>query len=984
MSVNTNSPLEIVYVLIENPYLGFVIEPYVVQLSANGELSLTFQKLNSKTAHDFSSSIDEKDRELIKLMEDFDMDAIAKKHHKKAIKTLDFFEKYFIGAVAKLIKANIELKMARALPLLETKKVFLKTKKTLDFSNPLGMAPNEAFIQFHFERDEEKMRYFPKVEYSGKVLDFVLKNAKVICTKPAWLLLNNIIYRFSDAVDGKKILPFTTKPFIEVPKTSEDAYFKKFVLPLIENYTVTAKGFTINKLKHAPEAVLHIETTWNRGNQILLYFKYGNYEFPFKQGKRVSANMAHKGNDYIFDVTHRSIEWEQQKAAELMSMQLQHADGAGFRIIAGKATAMVQLDIFSAEPAPTSKFNILDWVNEYSVQLLQRGFIVRQPQNAPKYLIAASTLNLEFKESNDWFDVHAIVKFGDVEVPFIKLRNHILTGKREFELPNGDIAVIPETWFEQLKDLFVFSDSHDELRLKKHHVGYVTALAKGDLAEVTMSRKLQNLLDFEDIEAAELPQHFKGELRPYQKSGYDWLCFLRKYNMGGCLADDMGLGKTVQTLALLQSEKEAFENNKDTESIATDMHNASLIIMPTSLMYNWWKEASRFAPQLRILIHAGTQRVKSADKLARYDLVLTSYGTARIDEDLFKKFYFNYIILDESQMIKNQGSQTSKTIKEFKSKHKLLLSGTPVENSITDLWSQLSFANPGLLGTFSYFKDEYVIPIEKQQDEVKTARLHALIKPFVMRRTKEQVAKELPAKVEQVHYCDMTEQQEEAYESVKSSFRNELLKSIDDGTAEKSSISILAGLMKLRQIANHPKMVEGLEDADSGKFAEVTRMVESAIAEGHKILVFSQFVKQLDIYQEHFDKEQIKYAYIDGSVNSKKRQELVDDFQENKDLKLFLISLKAGGVGLNLTAADYVFILDPWWNPAIENQAIDRAHRIGQQKTVFTYKFISKNTVEEKIVKLQEHKKALSDKLITTEESFFKSLSVADIKSILE
>jgi SNF2 family DNA or RNA helicase len=317
----------------------------------------------------------------------------------------------------------------------------------------------------------------------------------------------------------------------------------------------------------------------------------------------------------------------------------------------------------------------------------------------------------------------------------------------------------------------------------------------------------------------------------------------------------------------------------------------------------------------------------------------------------------------------------------LKSKHKLILSGTPVENSVNDLWTQMSFINPGLLGNQHFFQSEFVIPIEKKKDEEKARKLQAMIKPFILRRTKSQVAKELPPKTENLFYCQMTEEQGEYYEKVKSEYRNELLMGLEEGTFSKSPVQVLQGLTKLRQIANHPRMIDQGYEGDSGKFESVIHTLESVLSRGHKVLIFSQFVKQLDIYRKHFNKENIAFSYLDGSTTN--RGEVVKEFQENEGIKLFLISIKAGGVGLNLTQADYVFILDPWWNPAVEQQAIDRTHRIGQTKNVFIYKFITKNTVEEKILALQGRKQQVAESLITTEESFVKSLTANDIREIL-
>jgi SNF2 family DNA or RNA helicase len=435
----------------------------------------------------------------------------------------------------------------------------------------------------------------------------------------------------------------------------------------------------------------------------------------------------------------------------------------------------------------------------------------------------------------------------------------------------------------------------------------------------------------------------------------------------------MGLGKTVQTLALLQKIKE--------ESVEEGIQCTSLIIMPTSLIYNWVKEAEKFAPDLKILEYTGTFRSKDVERFMNFDVVFTTYGITRVDIEVIKNLYFNYIILDESQNIKNPASKAYKAVKQLKSKHKLILSGTPVENTVNDLWTQMSFINPGLLGSQHFFLNDFVIPIEKKRDEEASRKLQALIKPFVLRRTKDQVATELPEKTVQLFYCKMSEEQAQYYEDVKSEYRNDLLRSLEDGTFAKSQIQVLQGLTKLRQIANHPYMVDKDYEGESGKFENVIHTLQNVLSRGHKVLVFSQFVKQLDIYRKHFDSAQVKYAYLDGSTQN--RGEVVEEFQTNSDIKLFLISLKAGGVGLNLTEADYVFMLDPWWNPAVEQQAIDRTHRIGQTKKVFIYKFITKDSVEEKILALQNRKRFVAESLITTEESFVKSLSAEDIREIL-
>jgi SNF2 family DNA or RNA helicase len=504
----------------------------------------------------------------------------------------------------------------------------------------------------------------------------------------------------------------------------------------------------------------------------------------------------------------------------------------------------------------------------------------------------------------------------------------------------------------------------------------------------------------------------------------------------------MGLGKTIQTLALIQKERElfqayelqskvekaplkVFETNTNplvkstiitdaagqidlfksgfiqeilpsvsTEKIVQNtglIENSlnqnfirtSLIIVPNSLVFNWQNEAKKFTPNLKVLIYTGTQRIKNTKYFNNYDLIITTYGTARVDIDILKQHQFNYIILDESQSIKNAGSQSSKAVRLLRSNYKLVLTGTPIENGVQELWSQLSFVNPGLLGNLNSFNERFVTPIEKGKDEFKMQQLKAIIKPFVLRRTKDQVAKDLPEKTEQIIYCQMTDEQAEAYETTKSYYRNEILKSVSEIGVSRSHFTLLKGLTRLRQIANHPILANKDYEFGSGKFDEVIARANTAKAEGHKVLMFSQFVKQLDIYRNNFDLNKHPYSYLDGSMTNIERQNAVTNFQTKEDLPFFLISLKAGGLGLNLTNADYVFLIDPWWNPAIERQAVDRTHRIGQTKSVFIYKFITKDTVEEKIIALQNKKKLLADNIITTEESFIKTINVDEIIDLL-
>ncbi|ARS42365.1 helicase SNF2 [Sphingobacteriaceae bacterium GW460-11-11-14-LB5] len=961
LRVDSSKACKVVYSLCKHEYLGYLIEPHVVQLNPQGDFSFTYQRIFTHTAEEFNACLSDIDYKLIKILDDIEQDSLIKKYYKKLIRPTEFFTKIFDNKFYENVRPKIEKKLAEALELLKVKnELYVMDKDGWPVERKIELADEPASILFHFRRNETETRYFPTIKYQNLRIEFMFKEAQIISNKPAWLLLNDVLYFFDQDIEGKKLQPFLNKRFIAIPKTTEATYFEKFVAPLIEKHHVYAEGFEIRTEQFEATPVIKVLYVDGGLSQIQLYFKYGEYIFPVENAHKVTVRLEKTADNYIFHRIKRSAEWEKKQFNLLLSLGLKKT-----------SSLFSNLEVISADENPS--YAAINWVNEHIELLQAAGYEIEQATGQKKFVFGASKIDLEVKEGNDWFDIHAVVWFGKYQIPFLSLKQHILHKKREFLLPDGEVAIIPDKWFTQYGSLFSLAEAGKTLKLKKHHIGLINDLAEDSLANVTLERKLQRLSDFEDIADTQMPVHFKGSLRDYQKAGYNWFSFLREYNFGGCLADDMGLGKTIQTLAMLQKVKE------DDQLLETQ--TTSLIIMPTSLIYNWLTEAKKFTPKLKILAHTGTNRNKDVANFANYDIIITTYGVTRVDVDELKNFYFNYIILDESQNIKNPASKSFKAVRSLKSKHKLILSGTPVENSVSDLWSQLTFLNPGLLGTQAFFYEEYVQAIEKKKDEEKARKLQSIIKPFVLRRTKEQVAAELPPKTEQVIYCDMSEDQAAYYEKTKSAYRNDLLQSMDDGTFAQKQVQLLQGLTALRQLANHPIMIDGAYVSDSGKFENVIHTLDNVLKGGHKVLVFSQFVKHLDIFKKHFEAEHIPFAYLDGATRN--RGEIVSEFQQNTELKVFLISIKAGGVGLNLTQADYVFILDPWWNPAVEQQAIDRTHRIGQDKKVFIYKFIAKDTVEEKILALQNRKKSLANSLITTEESFFKSLSKEDIRDIL-
>ena len=483
-------------------------------------------------------------------------------------------------------------------------------------------------------------------------------------------------------------------------------------------------------------------------------------------------------------------------------------------------------------------------------------------------------------------------------------------------------------------------------------------------ADKAWKEQIKKLKDVRSIKA-EIPSTFEADFRPYQAEGYQWLSQLAAWGVGACLADDMGLGKTVQALALLLQRAEM---------------GPALVVAPVSVCRNWDKEARRFAPTLNVqVVAAATGRKELVENAGAYDVVVVSYGMLQTEEELFTSKKFATILLDEAQAIKNKSTKRSKTVMALDGDFKILTTGTPIENHLGELWNLFNFINPGLLGSHDRFQERFAIPIEKNQDNDARKALQKLIKPFILRRRKNQVLDELPAKTEIVLNVEMSVEERSFYESV----RQDAIDRIEaqDNDNQDKRFKILAELTRLRLACCHPKLVNPEIPLGSSKLELFGEIVQELIENKHKALVFSQFVKHLAIIEEYLKAKNISYQYLDGSTPANKRQEKIDDFQRGKG-DLFLISLKAGGTGLNLTAADYVIHLDPWWNPAVEDQATDRAHRIGQQRPVTVYRLVTEDSVESKILKLHETKRDLADGLLEGTESSGK-LSADELMNLI-
>jgi SNF2 family DNA or RNA helicase len=962
MIVSPTEPFKLVFSLYQHEFLGYLLEPFVVKLTLKGEYSLQSQNISGTNVKDFKSGLSKEQIRLVELTSRIQQDAIYRKFNtNRKLKRDEFFKKVYQTkdgdpVLKESINAYLENYRQEIYKNIKGQNFFIMGSDGIPTWKEIQMVEEPIRVYFHFKREATKTIYYPILKCGGEKVKFQFKNGLIVNDSPAVLLLDNLIYFFEDHVDGKKLRPFLNKSNIEIPMSIEDTYYRKFIVPLIANFNVYADGFEISYEKEEFTTRLLISEVKGQGKLfeegeeeskdllLELAFLYGNYEFKFDNFSDPAYVYPERTEDsWKFHKIKKNLQAERAVIHFLKDL--------GLDLRAGRVAL------------PKSK--ALDWLSQNLKRLEEYPIEVQQHAgNASTYFLGYAHVDLKVTEKNDWFDIEAEVIFGEFRIPFKKFKYYILNNIREFQLPDGTTASIPDTWFSMYSELFENMDK-DEPRLKKQFVGLVQLLHQDGILTAMMNRKLAALADFEEITDVPLPEHFNGELRPYQKAGYNWLNFLKDYGLGGCLADDMGLGKTVTTLAFLQKIKE--------ESPGIP----SLLVLPTSLIYNWQKEASRFTPELRVMVHYGTQRSKDSNAFQFYDLVICSYGILRSDIDFIKHFRFNYAILDESQSIKNASSANFKAVMELNTRNRLILTGTPLENSTLDLWSQMSFVNPGLLGSLNSFKRKYQNQIEKEKDESSLAQLSSKIKPFMLRRNKRQVAKDLPEKIESIVYSQMTEEQEKLYDETRSYLRNQIMQE-----AGKPGMLVLQGLSKLRQIANHPAMVLPHYSGGSGKGVDIMSRIKEVVSEGSKTLIFSQFVKHLEFVAEGLRAEKIPYLYLDGST--KNRMELVNRFQNSGEELIFLISLKAGGVGLNLTAAENVFLLDPWWNPAIEAQAVDRAHRIGQTKTVFSYKFITQNTIEEKIVELQNTKRQLFDELILEEESFFKSLSTEDILQLID
>ncbi len=828
-------------------------------------------------------------------------------------------------------------------------------RRTLAKDVLLQLATDELIPHLSFHKTETGIEY--RFQLGTETEKWNIREYDVLPltnTSPAWVVAQYTLFRVS-GINGNMVRPFRKKDTLQIPPDKVRVYFRQFIAKNAGRTRIEADGFAVQTAGQLLFTRLEptenvLENTW----LLKPVFGYAGAEFVYGERRDRVTSLDIPADD----------------TGEI-TVHLVCRDGSAEQ---ARLDTLRQYDLSEEHrlfrPGSGSLADCLQWLNRHLKALLEAGFTVGAPQVDGRTLaLLPADISVRSEAAGDWFDVQGQVHIGEHRYPFKAFVPYLRRHDPYFPLPDDTFFRIPDEWFTRYSELATAVRTDGEsLRLPK---ALFTVLQNGAPESDGFP-----VIDPEQI-VYQPPASLKASLRPYQLLGVKWLIGHQQHGFGACLADDMGLGKTLQTIALLLhvKENEAAPAAGELSAPGSDPVDPggaqlslfqayqaelrplqALIILPASLVFNWQRELAQFAPSLFVYAHTGPKRMKDIRAIAGHDVVLTTYHTARQDLDLLGKMEWRVIVLDESQQIKNRESEVSRVVRALRGRGKISLSGTPIENALADLWTQMEFINPDTLGSFNSFREQFLGPIEKQNDAVARQRLFARVRPFFLRRTKEEVAPDLPALSDQVFYSEMSAAQRKQYEKVKSAVRNEILSLFDD---PKTRFQALQALTRLRQLANHPVLAEPEYAGDSGKFDDVLAQWDTIRRAGHKVLFFSSFEKHLQLFRRQFETSGQPYAWLTGDTAAADRAKAVERFQTAADVQAFFMTVKAGGVGLNLTAADYVFLLDPWWNPAAEDQAIARAHRIGQTRPVTALRFIARDTIEEKIRQLQERKKQL-------------------------
>jgi non-specific serine/threonine protein kinase len=768
-------------------------------------------------------------------------------------------------------------------------------------------------------------------------------------------LYNHQLYLWGNTEAVETAEKFLPTGILKVKEADWSQTLRELVMPLTKDYKVDFDRSLISEIKDGePEVKLFLH---EKGDYLVFQpiFSYKGYDTKAKD----KDELIIPSHDKVI-VVHRNRNAETnfiEKLQTLHSNFIPYDDGAALAL---KGSDVLKNNWF---------FLFVDAMNEaktpvYGFESLKNfRFNTSKPQT-----------HIFISSHTDWFDAKVDIIFGDQKVSVAEVKKALANKQQFVQLNDGTLGILPEEWLKKYSLLFRVGEGRtDKLKLSRYHLSVIDELYENRNEEeltIQLEEKYNRIREFDQIKEIDPPQNLQHILRPYQAAGFQWLNYLHEVSWGGILADDMGLGKTVQALSFIQHYYEQYDGELK-----------ALVVCPTTLIYNWENEIKKFTPSLEYYIHHGPLRIRNVEELLKHHVIITTYGTLRSDIKLFTQMKLDYVILDESQAIKNPSSKVTRAASLLNAKHRLCMSGTPLQNNTFDIYAQMNFLNPGMLGSVEFFRQEFAIPIDKFGETEQKEHLKKILYPFILRRTKEQVAKDLPEKTETVLFCEMEAEQRRIYDAYRNDFRARILGTIEEQGIQKSQLTILQGLMKLRQICDSPAILNESEQFEnhSIKLEELAREITENIG-NHKALIFSQFLGMLALIREKLTELGVKYEYFDGSTSAPDREKAIQSFQNDEETRVFLISLKAGGVGLNLTAADYVYIVDPWWNPAVEQQAIDRTHRIGQTKNIFAYRMICKDTIEDKIMQLQEKKRLLAKELIADDTSFVKALSREDVE----
>lgn len=965
--VRQENTVDVVYNLSAFAHELYLPDAYIVTRDQGGQLAHIKQKATAATIGAFQLELNPVRQQLFQIIEELQPERLAQKFHQGKRKVLP------------LETLMEDREVLRTIQLYVHKRLDVLLRLVVKHRLPLSWAVDRRVLVKDFvvriaEQPLEPQLFFKKtadaVEYRLRLMDgdreFSLRDKDVVAVTnlpTGWICADYTLYQLRH-INGYLVKPFRQRDEVNIPAASVITYFKSFILKIVNKVEVEAEGFEVVQNDTLQHALLQ-PTQHLFGDQWVLSVSMvypGDGRFGWQEARTQRTSMEINGADVRIIQVKRDPEREAAYMAQLRTQPLVQPDGESY---------------FHMDQPSDNPYALLEWLAQARTQLEAQGFVVEVPQVGDKQLsLEAPSLNMEVSNESDWFDLKGSISVGAFTFPFVALAKYIRDNNRFYPLPDGTHFLIPDEWMARYKQLADFGKKEgDHLRITKSQYTLLTAL---DIPQPV------------EMETTEGPEYvpsplLKAQLRPYQLEGVRWLANLYHQELGGCLADDMGLGKTLQTIAALLYAKEKRAQLRaegkhqgpvvtsgiqlglfapaDDEDFLQPLN--ALIVLPASLAFNWESEIKKFVPSLSVYQHFGNKRHQDPRLLRRFDVIITTYQTAQRDVKLLEQVPFEYIILDESQQIKNRESKVFKALNSLHANHKLSLSGTPIENSLSDLWSQMQFINAGLLGSFNFFKKEFILPIEKAKDEDKKTELRNLVGPYLLRRTKEEVAKDLPPLTTQVVYTEMTAEQRKLYEREKSAARNYLLDNFDASSANYRML-VVQTLTKLRQLVNHPVLVEPDYDKGSGKFHDILEQWETVQRSGHKVLLFSSFVKHLELFRQALEERQSPYAWLTGDLTQVQRKAAISRFQDDPSVQSFLISIKTGGTGLNLTAADYVFILDPWWNPTTEQQAIARAHRIGQKRNVFALKFITRDSIEEKILRLQDRKSQLAEDILGT------------------